>query len=202
MKSVRRFGIFAWAALMAVATLALVFAGAKSDLGSGEARTLLAKVAGIDLKRRDVKIKSISSLGSSAVVEAQIETAFRFSKGESGKWRVTEIRTGQDRWESIELIARALDREKAERARAELEALATALEAFRLQRGFYVVSDNHSTLVDQLNPTYLSSVVRVDPWLRPYQYEGTKDWFILRSVGADGLANTPDDLIISSRRSP
>jgi hypothetical protein len=146
-----------------------------------------------------VRVKSVSSLGQSAVVEAQVETAFRFVRGDDGKWRVAEIRTGDNKWEDIDMIARALNQEKTERARAELETFATALESFRRERGFYVEAVNAGALVDHLSPLYLARIIRIDPWHRPYQYEGTRNQYLLRSLGLDGKANTGDDIVIEKR---
>jgi hypothetical protein len=179
--------------------LALNYAQAAADLSASEARRLIARMAGIELPSNAVRVREVSSLGSSAVVTAQVETAFRFNRGEDGKWRVAEVRMGDNRWEDIDMISRAVNAEKTERARAELETIVTALEAFRRERGFYVAATDESALIDQLNPRYLARVIRVDPWHRPYQYEGTQDRFTLRSGGADGKANTPDDLVVSNR---
>lgn len=172
---------------------------AAGDLSAKEARKLIARVAGIELPSDAVRIKEVTSLGSSAVVVAQIETAFRLVKGDDDKWRVAEIRTGDNKWEDVDMIVRAVNAEKVERARAELETLATALEAFRRERGFYVLADTEAALVDHLNPRYLGRVIRVDPWHKPYSYEGTRDRFTLRSAGVDGKENTGDDVIINSR---
>jgi hypothetical protein len=176
--------------------LALAYGQAADELSPNQARKLIANMAGIKLPSNAVRVREVSAQGSSALVVAQVETAFRFAKGEDGKWRVAEIRTGDNRWEDVEQLVRAVNREKAERARAELETLATALEAFRRERGFYVVANGEGTLVDHLNPRYLARVIRVDPWHQPYLYEGTQTAFTLRSAGADGKENTPDDVII------
>jgi hypothetical protein len=174
-------------------------ARAAGDLSAKEARKLIAHVAGIELPSDAVRVKEVSSLGSSAVVVAQVETAFRLVKGDDDKWRVAEIRTGNNKWEDIELLSRAVNAEKAARAHAELETMATALESFRRERGFYVVADKEAVLVDQLNPRYLSRVIRVDPWHKPYLYEGTRDRFTLRSAGVDGKENTTDDVVIGNK---
>jgi hypothetical protein len=174
----------------------LIVKSAADELSAKEARRLIARVGGAELSTDAVRVKSVSSLGSSAVVEAQVETAFRFVRGDDGKWRVAEIRTGDNRWEDVDMIARALNQEKTERARAELETLATALTSFYRERGFYVEAENVSALVDQLNPRYLARVIRVDPWHRPYQYEGSRNTYALRSLGLDGKANTGDDIVI------
>jgi hypothetical protein len=54
---------------------------------------------------------------------------------------------------------------------------------------------SEGTLVDHLNPRYLARIIRVDPWHQPYLYEGTQTTFTLRSAGADGKENTPDDIV-------
>lgn len=172
---------------------------AAGDLSAKEARKLIARVAGITLPSDAVRVKEISSFGSSAVVVAQIETAFRLVRGDDDKWRVAEIRTGDNEWEDVEMIVRAVNAEKVERARAELETLATALESFRRERGSYVVAATEAVLVDNLNPRYVGRVIRVDPWHNPYLYEGTRDHFTLRSTGVDGKESTQDDLVISNK---
>jgi len=82
-------------------------------------------------------------------------------------------------------------------ARAELESIAMALESFRRERGFYIEAKTEAALIDNLNPRYLSRVVRIDPWHRPYEYEGTLTSFVLRSDGPDEKPNTADDVTIS-----
>jgi hypothetical protein len=188
--------LLTFAVLTACSLLAINYAQAAADLSASEARRLIARLAGIELPSNAVRVREVSSLGSSAVVTAQVETAFRFVKGEDGKWRVAEVRTGDNRWDDVDMIARAVNAEKAERARAELETIGTALEAFKRERGFYVAAKDEATLVDQLNPRYLARVIRVDPWHRPYQYEGTPERFTLRSGGVDGEPNTADDIVV------
>ncbi|HKS29075.1 MAG TPA: type II secretion system protein GspG [Pyrinomonadaceae bacterium] len=185
--------------LLAASASAIVYTSAADDLSAREARRLIARIAGSELPTDAVRVRSISSMGSSAVVEAQVETAFRFVRGDNGKWRVAEIRMGENRWEDVDIIARAVNQEKTERARAELETFATALESFRRERGFYVEAATAVALVDQLNPRYLERIIRVDPWHRPYQYEGSRNQYTLRSTGLDGKANTGDDVVLEKR---
>ena len=170
---------------------------AAGDLTPKEARRLIARMAGIQLPSDAVRIKEVSAMGNSATVVAQVETAFRFDKGSDGKWRVAEIRTGDRRWEDVDMLVKALNAEKTGRARAELESIATALESFRRERGFYVEAKTEAALIDNLNPRYLSRVIRIDPWHRPYEYEGTRTSFVLRSNGPDEKPNTADDVTIS-----
>ena len=180
-------------------SLTLAYSKAASDLSASEARKIIANMAGIKLPSDAVRVREVSVLGSSATVVAQVETAFRFVKGDNGKWRVAEIRTGDNRWEDVEMLTRAVNLEKAARARAELETLATALEAFIRERGFYVVAREERVLEDHLNPRYLARLLRVDPWHKPYLYEGTRASYTLRSAGPDGKENTADDVIRSGQ---
>ena len=170
---------------------------AAGDLTPKEARRLIARMAGVQLPSDAVRVKEVSAMGNSATVIAQIETAFRFDKAGDGKWRVAEIRTGDRRWEDVDMLVKALNAEKTSRARAELESIATALESFRRDRGSYLESKSEATLIDNLNPHYLARVIRVDPWHQPYEYEGTHTSFVLRSAGPDGKANTADDVVLS-----
>src|SRR5713226_3473238 len=170
---------------------------AAGDLSPKEARKLIARMAGIQLPSDAVRVKDISTAGNSAVVTAQVETAFRLVKDDKGKWRIAEIRTGDRRWEDLDTLMRALNVEKTARARAELESIATALESYRRDHGSYVEAKSEAKLVDLLNPRYLARVIRVDPWHQPYEYEGTRTSFVLRSSGPDGKPNTGDDVTVA-----
>jgi hypothetical protein len=191
--------IISLVALMAAGTVFV--AGrtrAAGDLSPKEARKLIARMAGIELPSDAVRVKDISTAGNTAIVVAQVETAFRLVKDDKDKWRVAEIRTGDRRWEDLDTLMKALNVEKTARARAELESIATALESFRRERGSYVESKSEAALIDHLNPHYLARVIRVDPWHRPYEYEGSRSSFVLRSSGPDGKPDTPDDVTVAS----
>jgi hypothetical protein len=193
MFSRRNFVILVLTALAVGISVISIQTRAAGDLSPKEARKLIARMAGINLPSDAVRVKSVSSLGSSAVVVAQIETAFRFVN-ENDKWRVAEIRTGDRNWEDVDSLLRALNAEKTSRVRAEMETIATALEAFKRERGAYIEAKSEAQLIDTLSPRYLARVIRVDAWHRPYEYEGTRNSFVLRSVGPDGKPNTADDI--------
>ncbi|MGI9106038.1 MAG: type II secretion system protein GspG [Pyrinomonadaceae bacterium] len=153
-----------------------------------------------ELKRGALSVKypaaALSALLSSAVLEAEVGVAVDFNRDARGRWQVARIRLGERSFEGFDAFARLLETEKQIRARADLDRLAAALEAYRREHGFYVVAGSAATLVDHLNPRYTPAFIRVDPWHRPYEYEGTRERFTLRSPGADGKANTPDDITI------
>src|ERR1700682_2814726 len=131
---------------------------AAGDLSPKDARKLIARMAGIELPSDAVRVKEVSTSGNTAIVVAQVETAFRLVKDDKDRWRIAEIRTGDRRWEDLDTLMRALNAEKTARARAELESIATALESFRRERGSYLASKSESVLIDNLSPRYLARV--------------------------------------------
>ena len=167
------------------------------------ARCLIANLLGVQLPSDAVRIKEVSpmvvplSSRPSALAVAIVEADFRLSKSQQSAWRVAGVRIGNREWADPDAILNGLDADKAARAHAELALIAKALEAFRRERGFYVESNTEAVLIDHLSPRYLSRVIRVDPWLRPYRYEGTRDHFTLRSTGPDGKENTNDDIVLN-----
>lgn len=182
--------------------LALSFIGTAAiarDLGAREAREKIARAMGLD-KPDNVHIKNISASGSDAIVEAQFDAAFRFTTDKEGKWQAVEVRTGDRRWESIELIQTAIGKEKALRTTAELRTVATALEAYHREGGSYVTAETGSALMDNLAPRYLNSIIRLDAWSREFAYKGTAVSYRLASLGADGKPGTDDDIVFENGR--
>ncbi len=156
-----------------------------------------------ELRRGSLRAEKFSPLLSSAVVSIEIEAGFRLERAGDGRWRVAGVRFGGgsdgDRWLSVAALVAAADAAKLARAREELQSVRAALETYRRERGSYVVADDHATLIDHLSPHYLPRVVRLDPWHRPYRYDGTRDRYVLRSDGADGRTDTADDVALDNR---
>ncbi|HEX7333107.1 MAG TPA: type II secretion system protein GspG [Pyrinomonadaceae bacterium] len=180
------------------------FARRKSDteLTTKRARCLVATLLGVKLPSDDVRIKEVSPFGlslgseSAALVTALIQVDFRLAREARG-WRVTEFKSGSRDWVNVSNVPIAIDQVKRAAASEDLSTIAKALGDFRRDRGYFVVSDKESVLIDHLSPRYLSRVIRVDPWHRPYQYDGQQDRYSLRSLGPDGKPNTPDDVVVS-----
>lgn len=162
-------------------------------------RCLLGALLGVAVPSDAVRIQEVAPLPiplapqPSATVIAWVKVSARLMKGGKG-WEVVELRTGNREWVKLQPLITALNAEKDQLARRDLEAIAKALEQFRVLRGFYVVSDKHSVVVDHLSPHFLSQIIRVDPWHQPYKYEGQRDHFTLSSSGPDGKDNTADDI--------
>jgi Type II secretion system (T2SS), protein G len=178
-------------------SLVWVFAYGR-ELGAREARQRIAAALGLD-KTDDVRIKNISAgMGGEAIVEAQFDASFRFTQGKDGSWNAVEVRTGDRKWESIELIQTAVRKEKELRTTADMRTLVTALEAFRRERGFYVAADTNSALIDNLAPRYLGSIIRLDAWSHEFEYKGTETGYRLASLGPDGKPRTGDEIVIEN----
>lgn len=173
-----------------------------SELTNKRARCLVAELLGIQLPSDDVRIRDVSPFGlslgaeSSALVTALVQVDFRFAR-DARSWRVAEFKSGTRDWVSVAGIPAAMDQIKRTEAAEELSTIAKALGEFRRERGYFVVSEDQSVLIDHLSPRYLARVIRVDPWHRPYHYEGQQDRYSLRSLGPDGKANTADDIVVS-----
>ncbi|MFP5263485.1 MAG: type II secretion system protein GspG [Blastocatellia bacterium] len=178
-------------------SLAWVAAFAR-ELGAREARERVAAALGLD-KPDAVRIKNISpGMGGEAIVEAQFDASFRFTQGKDGNWNAVEVRTGDRKWESLELIQTAVRKEKELRTTADMRTLVTALEAFRRERGFYVEADTNSALVDNLSPRYLSAIIRLDAWSHEFEYKGSATGYRLASLGPDGKPRTGDEIVIEN----
>jgi hypothetical protein len=168
------------------------------------ARCLLGDLFAIQVPSDAVRIQEVEPFfvplapQPSAVVIAWIRVDARLLHGNKG-WEVAELRTGKADWVKLEPVIAKVNELKQQQARSELESMATALEVFRAERGFYVVSDKHSVAIDHLNPRYLGRIIRVDPWHQPYRYDGQRDQFRLRSSGPDGKDNTSDDITLGSQ---
>lgn len=167
------------------------------------ARCLLGSLLGVEVPSDAVRIQEVDPMPiplasqPSATVVAWVRVDARLATDKTG-WRVTELRTGTRDWVTLEPLVAAINEEKQKQARSELELIAGALEKFRKERGFYVVSDSQAVAIDYLSPRYLAQVIRLDPWHQPYKYLGERDHFTLRSAGPDGKADTPDDIELAS----
>ncbi|MBO0861864.1 MAG: type II secretion system protein GspG [Chloracidobacterium sp.] len=192
------FSLFALGALPLIVG-AFWLGAAADDISVRRARELIQNIAGAKLTPEQVRIKSISAGvgGGGTIVEAQIETAFRITKGKDG-WRIAEARIGAGQWESFELIEEALRREKVRRTNDMLRNIADGLGAYKNDRGHFVEADRITELLDHLSPQYVKSPQRVDLWGKELEYQGSATSYRLISYGPDRKSGTKDDLIIEN----
>ena len=173
-----------------------------TKLTTRRARCLVAALFGVALPSDQVRIKEISPFGlsigkeSAALVTALVQADFRLVRDGSA-WRVSGFKSGARDWVDVSELPLAIDQAKRSAASNDLSIIAKALSDYRRDRGSFVIADKESVLIDHLSPKYLMRVIRVDPWHRPYQYDGQQDHYSLRSLGPDGKPNTPDDVVVS-----
>ena len=173
-----------------------------TKLTTRRARCLVAALFGVTLPSDQVRIKEVEPFGlsigkeSAALVTALVEADFRLARDATG-WHVSGFKSGTRDWVDVSTLPVALDQVKRSTASDDLSIIAKALGDFRRDRGHFVVADKESVLIDHLSPKYLTRIIRVDPWHRPYQYDGQQDHYSLRSLGPDGKPNTPDDVVVS-----
>lgn len=176
---------------------ALLLAEAQGRLDAARARDLLRHLGGGELPKDQVRIKRLlpGLTGSEMVVEAQIETAFRFARTDAG-WQPVEIRLGDRKWESLELVAEAVRREKIRRTTALMQQLAAGLEAYKRDHGGYIVTEDFLKVLDQLPPQF--AALRNDLWGSQLIYRGTASGYQLISAGPDEQSGTADDLLMEN----
>lgn len=175
-----------------------MMASAAETLSVKQARELLQHLGGANLPKDQVQIKKIEAgAAGGAIIEAQIETAFRVQKEKSG-WRIAEVRLGDRQWESFELIEEAIKREKARRTTAILNQFAAGLSAYQRERGQYAVTDEIGQLLDYLSPRFVALPPRFDLWGKPFEYRGSATSYRLVSAGPDGKVGTNDDLVLEN----
>lgn len=173
-------------------------------LTTKRARCLVAGLFGVTLPSDDIRISDISPFGfsfgssdESALITALVQLDFRLARDRSG-WQVVGVKSGTRDWIDLRGVTASVDQLKRTTAANDLSLISQALDSYRRERGFYVVSDKESVLIDHLSPKYLTPVIRLDPWSRPYQYEGQKTAYSLRSLGPDGKPNTEDDIVVKN----
>jgi len=173
---------------------------AATDPSVKRARCLLGALTGINVPSDEVRIQEVEPFvvplasQASATVVAWIRITARLLNDGKG-WQVSELRTGNREWLQLQPLMATLNEKKRAQALSDMQAMAQALERYRQDRGFYVVSDSQAVLIDHLSPRYLAKIIRVDPWHHPYEYEGQRERFTLRSAGPD-KARTGDDVVL------
>jgi hypothetical protein len=169
-------------------------------MSPGLARSLIMEIPNDTLEKSDIQVLTITQIsGSEAIAQTRVQTAFRFEKVH-GKWVVREIRIGHGQWEKVGNLALALERVKIEETGEMLERIADATRKYRETKGSLPSFKDYIGLSDQLSPTFLTPLIRLDSWRRPFWAERTNsNAVVVRSAGPDGRYFTDDDIIRTVR---
>jgi hypothetical protein len=170
------------------------------ELGKNTARHLIVDIPEESLQKEDVDVVNVTQAsGSEAVVETRLKTAFRLERVR-GKWVVREVRIGHGQWEKVNDLIRTLDFVKTEETREMLDALTEAVEKYRGDKGSLPVFKDYIGLSDLLSPRYLTPLIRLDAWRRPFEAElRGSNTIVIRSAGPDGKFDTADDIVRTIR---
>jgi hypothetical protein len=165
-------------------------------MNPGLARSLIMEIPKDTLEKSDVQVLTITQVsGSEAIAETKVETAIRFEKVD-GKWVVREIRLGHGQWEKVSNLALTLEKVKVEETGQMLDRIADAIRKYREANGSLPSFEDYIGLSDQLSPTFLTPLIRLDSWRKPLWAERTgSNAIMVRSAGPDGRYFTDDDII-------
>ena len=78
----------------------------RADISRSQARRIIARMAGFNLPDSAVNVTSVNSTAADAAeASADLQLVFRLVQNEDGIWSIAEIRTAQDLWEDVHLLA-------------------------------------------------------------------------------------------------
>jgi hypothetical protein len=178
--------------------LASAACGGRS-VNKNSARALIAGIQSGSVGKDSVTVNSVTQAGNSMVVEAQVKTAFRLEKAK-GDWKIKEVRIGNRDWEELGLLLNALEKAKAEKTRASLEAVMGAVEKYRQKHGALPTFQDYVALSDSLYPAFMDPLIRLDAWQHPLAaHLVAADTIRLTSAGGDGRVGTADDIEVARR---
>ena len=179
-----------------IAILLLLSACGGRKMNNNLARNLIVGATSDTMHKSDVDVVNIQQTSATeAVVETRVRTAFRFEK-EGDIWRIREVQRGHGQWENMENFEQALNQLKTEETTTLLSRIADAIHKYRDARQTLPVFKDFIDLTDQLNPAYMTPLIRLDAWQRPFEATSDGAKILLRSAGQDGLLGTPDDISI------
>lgn len=126
----------------------------RADISQKQARKAISRIAGFKLPENAVRVRSLSASGDNlAEANAELELVFRLVQNSTGEWRIQDIRAGQDRWEALDLLARA--------AKFQLPANACRANGLERPNSSLTVKQARCLIADLFNVTLPSDAVRV-----------------------------------------
>jgi len=181
--------------LCALICIFLLSACASRSITNDLARDRIREIPASALEKEDIEVWKVTRVGGSeAIAETRLKTAFRLEKV-NGEWTVREVRIGHGQWEKIANLVDALEAVKVNETKLMLDRIAEAIVEYRSTNGTLPVFKDYVDLSDTLSPDYLTPLIRLDSWRRPFRAE-RKDYttIVLQSAGPDGKHGTNDDI--------
>ena len=169
---------------------------ASGTLSSNAARQQIAEIQDAALSTDDIQIQRIvSEMSGRAVAEANLRMAFEFEEDADGEWRLVAARLGDGNWINLDGLMAAIDRQRSESTSDALDQLRVGLDTFVSRNGALPEVLPGGYVSDELHPLYMNDLIRNDAWGGPIRYLRTDEGYELRSAGADGRADTGDDIV-------
>ena len=158
------------------------------------ARNLIVGMNGGAMRESDVEIVKIHKISASeAIAETRALVAFRFENA-GDVWRAREMRIGHGQWENLGNIEKALNQVKTEETRELLTRIAKAIQKYREANRRIPAFKDYVDLSDQLAPRFMTPLIRLDAWQRPFEASMSGSDLLLVSAGPDGIIGNEDDI--------
>lgn len=134
--------------------------------------------------------------GNRAIAETSVELAFQMERdSENSPWHISAVRLGDQNWVSVPELIEALNDSRRKITTASLEKLTAGVAAYQQRNGPALAAGDIKALADVLHPQYMKDLVLDDAWGRPILVEASAPNLRFRSLGVDGVRDTPDDLV-------
>jgi len=166
-------------------------------LSHNEVRKRIAEIGASPLVPQAIEIRRIVSQNDTqAIAEASIMLAFQFEKDkQSNQWRIAAVRLGDRDWISLDELLAAVSEARRRDTLNSMQKLAAGIETYRQRNGSLPNAADIVQLTDLLYPQYMKELLREDGWGHSLLYEPMGSNFRLRSLGADGMRGTQDDIV-------
>ncbi len=189
---------FRTSVLLALA-FCLAACGSSHKLSHKTARKRILNLGLIEIQDKKLEIQNVLQSGSNrAVAEANLNMVFQLSRNSRGKWEVEAVRFSDRNWVRIETLRRALDSARGQQTRQDLHKLAKGIREFKKTNGEYPKAETLESLTDLLFPRHMATLIRFDAWGRPLILKhGDPQNLQILSLGADGIRDTDDDIVLS-----
>ena len=186
--------------LITLAAAFLASCGASRKLSEDTAKDKILELGLLDLKDKQIQVQRIIHAGEDqAVAEANVQMAFRLSKGKGTDWQVNAVRLGDRDWIDTQAFLAALNEVRVRQTRHSLERIQEGIRRYQAKQGALPAISDIVKLTDLLFPEYMSEVVRYDAWNNELKVNSAGNNFQLSSAGPDGITGNADDIHLDIR---
>jgi hypothetical protein len=191
--------VMVWFRFTSIVAIALIFCSCAGNKGptSGMIRKQIEDLGLGTMEKDRLHIQQVLVVQKNqAIVETNLQLSMQVSRGKGNDWQIKSVRLGDRDWVDISLFMETFNSIRTRQTLEMLDILANAVVLYRTKAGGNPPLTNIVKLTDVLVPGFLPEVIRFDSWNREIRLEPQADGsLVFRSLGADGVLNTPDDII-------